>query len=393
MNSDGFYAALPVLEHFSGVCALDNYRELPDDWHVVVGDVQDSTGAIRAGQYKGVNVLGVALITAVQNAARPLAIPCIFGGDGACLAIPESLLPQARRALLATRAMAERQFQLKLRVGIVPCADLRAAGRKVLVAKHRMSKYYVQSAFAGGGIEHAEFLIKDPAAGARYRLEAPAAPEDVDFTGLECRWQAVPSRHGETIALIVKSLAPALDAQAAFYDTVLETVHGIYGEDDACRPLHEAGLHMSYDPRQLRWESGVRGFGHGAFARLRRYLFIVAQNLIGSVFFRFRMHTGGVPWEQYRPDLVLNTDYRKFDGVLREVLAGNAAQRARLIEYLEARRAAGECVYGIHAAPAALFTCLINSRHGEHVHFVDAADGGYAMAALELKQQLKALQA
>jgi len=393
MASDDFYADLPVLEHFSGVCAPGNYRELPDDWCIVVGDVQDSTGAIRAGHYKGVNVLGVSIIAAVQNVAKPLAIPCIFGGDGASLAIPGRLVPKVRQALVATRTMAERQFGLHLRVGIIPCSAIRAAGNQVLIAKHRVSRYFVQCAFAGGGIEYAESLLKDPEAGRPFRFEGHAAPEDVDFSGLECRWQAVPSRHGEIIALIVKSLAEGIDRQAAFYDEVLDTVHGIYGDDENCRPLHEEGLRMTYDPRKLQWESGVRGFGVGAFGKLRRYLFIVAQNVIGSVFFAFRMQTGGVPWDQYKPDLVLNTDFRKFDGLLREVISGTAEQRERLIAWLESRRAAGECVYGIHASPAALFTCLISKRHGDHLHFVDGADGGYAMAAAAMKEQIRNLPA
>jgi len=389
MTSDGFYADLPVLDDFSGVCALGNYRELPDDWCIVVGDVEDSTGAIRAGLYKGVNVLGVSIIAAVQNAAKPLAIPCIFGGDGASLAIPGRLVPKARQALVATRTMAEHQFGLHLRVGIVPSFAIKAAGKQVLVAKHRVSRYFVQCAFAGGGIEYAESLIKDVEAGREFRLEGRAAPEDVDFSGLECRWQAVPSRHGETISLIVKALAPGIEKQSAFYDEVIDRVHSIYGDDDQCRPLHEEGLRMSYDPRKLQFEAGVRSFGGGRISWLRRYLFIVAQNLIGWVFFRFRMQTGGVPWDQYKPDLVLNTDFRKFDGLLREVISGTAEQRARLTEYLEERRAARECVYGIHASPSALFTCLISNRHGDHLHFVDGADGGYAMAAAAMKEQLR----
>ena len=33
-----------------------------------------------------------------------------------------------------------------------------------------------------------------------------------------------------------------------------------------------------------------------------------------------------------------------------------------------------------------LMTCLIFERMGSQVHFVDAADGGYAMAAVGLKK-------
>jgi hypothetical protein len=35
-------------------------------------------------------------------------------------------------------------------------------------------------------------------------------------------------------------------------------------------------------------------------------------------------------------------------------------------------------------------TCLVFDRRGDHVHFVDGADGGYAMAALRMKERLKA---
>jgi hypothetical protein len=39
-------------------------------------------------------------------------------------------------------------------------------------------------------------------------------------------------------------------------------------------------------------------------------------------------------------------------------------------------------------------TCLVFSlAQGRHVHFIDGADGGYALAALQLKAQLQALAA
>ena len=33
-------------------------------------------------------------------------------------------------------------------------------------------------------------------------------------------------------------------------------------------------------------------------------------------------------------------------------------------------------------------TCLIDDRASSHLHFVDGADGGYALAAAEMKAQL-----
>lgn len=38
-----------------------------------------------------------------------------------------------------------------------------------------------------------------------------------------------------------------------------------------------------------------------------------------------------------------------------------------------------------------LVTCFVQSTDpGEHIHFVDGGDGGYAMAAKQLKTQIKA---
>jgi hypothetical protein len=34
-------------------------------------------------------------------------------------------------------------------------------------------------------------------------------------------------------------------------------------------------------------------------------------------------------------------------------------------------------------------TCLVFERGGQQVHFVDGADGGYALAAKDMKQRMK----
>jgi len=36
-----------------------------------------------------------------------------------------------------------------------------------------------------------------------------------------------------------------------------------------------------------------------------------------------------------------------------------------------------------------LMPCMIDNRLGEHYHFVDASDGGYAIAASHMKAQIK----
>ena len=68
----------------------------------------------------------------------------------------------------------------------------------------------------------------------------------------------------------------------------------------------------------------------------------------------------------------------------------SAAIEARLADLHAQQRVA----YGMHRADRALMTCLVFSLvQGRHVHFIDGADGGYALAALQLKAQLQALAA
>jgi len=392
MPTEHFYSELPVLDDFPSVTDLSSYKELPDNWHVVVADIRDSTGAIQSGLYKAVNILGVSVISSILNATKPVSIPYIFGGDGATVCIPDSLKPQAQQALIATKLLADKEYQLHLRVGMVPVSIIKQSGYKVLVARHRMSEYFIQAAFAGGGVEYAEKLIKDNNNSSPYRLEINEPGASADFSGLECRWDNVPSPRGETIALIVKALAPAIEEEAIIYSEIIRKVHEIYGNDDQCRPIHTGGLRMTYNGKKLSHETKVRTSGRGLRAYLMRWLQIRIQNVLGWIFMTFDMHVGGVPWGNYKSDLVKNTDFKKFDGMLREVLSGTADQRNQLTDYLETLFRNRKCVYGIHTSSSALITCLINNRDGDHYHFIDGADGGYAMAATAMKQRLKDLR-
>jgi hypothetical protein len=75
------------------------------------------------------------------------------------------------------------------------------------------------------------------------------------------------------------------------------------------------------------------------------------------------------------------------------VLDVSEAQLAVVEAELERMRSEGHVAYGLHRAPSALITCYLRSYSGDHVHFVDGSDGGYALAARQLKAQLAALRA
>jgi hypothetical protein len=100
-----------------------------------------------------------------------------------------------------------------------------------------------------------------------------------------------------------------------------------------------------------------------------------------------------VRWSNYRQEMVDNSDFRKFDGMLRMVMDGSDAQAAELGQFLEAQYRAGLPVYGMHKSREALVTCIVQSYNGNHLHFVDGSDGGYALAARGLKHRLGSFRA
>jgi len=391
MSTDRSYADLPVITEFAAVTRAASYAPLPDDWHLALCDVRDSTAAVEAGHYKNVNTLGAAAITAVLNAAGDLDIPFSFEGDGCVLCVPPRLLEATRAALAKTQAVGTDAFGLDLRIATVPLTRIRDAGYRVLVARYRVSEHYVQAVFAGGGIAYADALIKHPASARDYVIERGSVAPGGSHDGLECRWQDIPSRHGETVSLMVKARDADTERAAALYGRVLDQVREIYGGDEACHPLAVPDLAMSLDAERLGNEVGVRAAGRGPFARWLALMRTRATVVLGGFLMGLGIRTSKTDWGRYKETLVRNSDVRKFVDVYRQILAGNAAQRVALTNWLEARYAAGELVYGLHVTDRAHMTCLVFDYSGRHMHFIDGADGGLFLAARAFKERVARL--
>jgi Protein of unknown function (DUF3095) len=384
MTSESFYADLPALENLLQIANPDQFTPVPEDWLIVITDIVGSTQAIAQGQYKSVNLLGAASITAVLNEAGDLDIPFVFGGDGATLLIPPSLLARVKRSLLAVQNLATTEFSLPLRVGIVPVVDVLEAGYQVEVAKLKVSPNYSQSLLIGGGVTYATELIKNSATASLYALVPDIKMPKADLSGLECRWQDVPSQHGEVVSLIVLAKTPDI------YKPVIEQIQWIYGADDRANPITSDRLHITFNSAKLMQETKLRASQKSLLGKLKYLLNILAQNLLGWIFITFGLTVGGDDWGRYKPVVAAACDYQKFDDMLRMVISGNGTQRQKLTQYLEDRFQAHELVYGIHVSDRALLTCLVYERLGRQVHFVDGADGGYAIAAKNMKARLTA---
>ncbi len=386
-----FFADLAAFDRFAEVPSLAHYRPAPPGWRIVITDVKGSTRAIEAGRYKDVNALGVASIVAVRNAIPEVEIPYVFGGDGATLLVPGDAFTMARvePALRGLVAMSEESFGLEMRASSVPVSELVEAGHEVLVAKFGASAHVSFAMFAGSGLTEAERRIKDPEGGERYAVPAGGEAR-ASFDGFECRWRPIPSRRGEVLALLVQAVASDRREASAVYGEVLSLVGTCTAEEG--RPVAPEVLELrrfgdDFD-QEARIKSGrSRGLRH-FFAQLLARL----SAWVGTRLMRRGRRAFGFPGDVYRREVTDNTDYRKFDDTLRMVIDVSADQRDALEAGLSALHEAGKIVYGIHAATSSLMTCAIGDYEGDHVHFVDGADGGYALAAKRLKAQLANLR-
>ncbi|MEG3899631.1 MULTISPECIES: DUF3095 domain-containing protein [unclassified Microcoleus] len=388
MNSENFYSQLPLLDNFIKITDLGNFVDVPDDWYIVVTDIRGSTKAIEAGKYKEVNLLGACSIVAVLNVAGKIEIPFVFGGDGATLLVGRSLLPAAKIALLATQQMAKTEFDMELRVGAVPVKVVVAANFQVKIAKFKVSENYSQAIFSGGGLTYATELIKDPVAGKIYSIKNNGISATADFSGLECRWQDIPSKFGEIVTLLVMVREDFGQQSHQFYRKIIKKIEYIYGKENSLNPIDRENLKLTLNSAKLIKETLVRASSASWLDRQMYLSKIQLETAVGSLLMNLKVKTEELDWGVYKDIAIAATDYRKFDDMLRMVISGNEWRRKKLTRYLERNYREGKLVYGLHVADRALMTCLVFERSGQQVHFIDGADGGYALAAKDMKQRM-----
>jgi len=113
---------------------------------------------------------------------------------------------------------------------------------------------------------------------------------------------------------------------------------------------------------------------------------VLALTFLYFLIMNFSIKVGSFIPAKYTSELVDNSDFRKFDDSLRMVL-DCTPELADEIERHLADCAARKIVrYGTHRQHSAMMTCFTPSpTKSNHVHFIDGAMGGYAMAASALK--------
>ncbi|KAI2509240.1 Protein of unknown function (DUF3095) [Fragilaria crotonensis] len=376
--SETFYKHLTSFSDFSELTNDKHYVRVPLGWTVVITDVKGSTKAIDEGRYKDVNTIGVAGIAAVQNLLPGLEFPYVFGGDGATLLIPNRHIKAVSAELAALKNLSKKNFGLELRVGMVDISEVTAEYICVEVAKHELCAGKCIAVFRGGGLLVAEAKVKD-------EPETYEIPEStsrrVNLAGLTCRWKDIPNKRGRVISLLVMA---GRNKGKQPYIQFFEKLKEIFSDVRDAHPVHPEL--MTYRTVEDCVEDEKRWCVRQPMAWLNRRLEI---SVAVKAFLTMKTVLGNDP-VPYKAAMKFHTDHQKFDDMLRMVLDCSDDEASLLEQYLQNAHQRGDVYYGIHFSSTSRMTCFVQGlEDGNHIHFIDGGDGGFAIAAKQLKRQLR----
>lgn len=366
-----------VIRDFARITDPAVYAPVPGDHLLMLADIVRSTAAVTAGRYRSVNMAGAAFICSAMNALGRRDLDFSFGGDGAFYVARPGEADIATRAASLTAAWAARAYGLDMRVASVPIADIRGSGRDVAIARFGGQGGLDFAMFSGGGALWAEDEMK----AGRFRIAPANDDADPELTGLSCRWQPFPSRHGTILSLIA---VPRGGADAGFWSTIAEVIALIDAELEASgRPLPEHWPYYRPSFGSLALEARAATDLAG---RLRRWASALVRTTLARGVFATGLAVPGFDPATYWPIAVANSDYRKYADGLRMTVDCTPAAADRIERHLADASARGILMYGLHHQQAAQMTCIVPSTSGrDHVHFIDGAGGGYAAAMASLR--------
>ena len=378
-NNDLFYSRLPVNEIPLTDLLMEEHLffKIPGNWHVVITDVKNSTEAIRAGLHETINLVATGSIVAVLNVAYKanLTIPFFFGGDGASFIMPPTLLSVAMQALLLHRENTKTNFNLDLRVGHIPVAEIYEKEHALNISKLRTSLLFEIPVLLGHGLTYAEKKIKGP----DYMFATLSEPnEELDMSGMQCRWDRIkpPENNFEIVSLLVISCEGV--NQSLAFKKVMDSIDAIYGAPQARAPISVGKLKLKATLAKIGLEMRARMRGFRPFYLITNWI----KTSLG--YFYFKTKRGKV----YLNNLVDMSDTLVIDGRINTVISGTSQQRELLESALSKIESDGEILYGLYVSQESVMSCYVRNMNDRHIHFVDGAEGGYTKASGIIKQKI-----
>jgi hypothetical protein len=237
--------------------------------------------------------------------------------------------------------------------------------------------------FSGGGVRWAEQQMKAGYFGIP-RAVAGTRPE---LTGLSCRWSQMSAARGEILSLIV---SPTGSASAHSFGTLVTDIIEIAAElPRAGNPVAPDGPNSHISLSGLNRETTIVSLPR--IFRAVHFLSILLNVAVTSLSRLIGMQAHAHHAREYNRDIGNNSDFRKFDDGLKMTIDTDAAHRRRIESTLLDARKRGIACYGLHRQASALVTCFVPTPSmRDHIHFIDGAGGGYAVAASHLAEEIDA---
>ena len=355
------------------------FQKIPQDWHVIITDIKGSTAAVVNGLNETINFIATGSIVAVLNLAfkAKISVPFFFGGDGATFIVPSILVDLALKKLTIFKKNTLQNFNIDLRVGAIPVAQIYNEGHEINISKFAISDFFAIPIVLGDGLDYAERLIKAN----DYTLSQKEGDvvEELDLNGMQCRWDKIapPENINEVVTLLVT--APKIENQAIAFSKVLSNIDEIYGGIKKRQPISIAKLKLNTTFNRMRTEMRAKRGKVNFFELIRNWL----VNSFGMLYF---LTSAG---KRYLNSLVEMSDTLVMDGKINTVICGDKQQRLKLVKVLDQLEKEGEIIYGIFTSTDSVMSCYVRNLKDDHIHFVDGAGGGYTQAARMLKEKIK----
>lgn len=380
LTTENFYFELPVhTRSLSKLTANSSlFYNVPEDWHILVADIKNSTQAILDGKHQQVNLVATGSVIAILNLAaeKNITIPFFFGGDGATMLVPPALLSSGISALKKHKINTLKNFDFDLKIGHVSLEEVYKKGMHLKIARARINAIFNIPVVLGNGLQYAETLIKNNPE----QIVIPLDNYPLNLDGMECKWDRIkpPKEHQEVISLIVGSHGEEDPSKS--FSKVLKAIDEIYGSPRSRKPISVKRLKLNAKWGQINLEMRTKIGKFNGLYLVKNWL----RNNIGKIYFSYS-DSG----KNYLEKLVELTDTITIDGRINTVITGNAIQRSSLVSYLDHLEKTGKITYGLQVSQESVMSCYVKDMASkDHIHFVDGADGGYTKAANNLKEKL-----
>ena len=260
------------------------FYSFPENWSVVVADIENSTSAVNRGLHNDVNLSATGSIITVLNTLKSekqkIKIPYFFGGDGATFIVPNSILEPILIALNNYRQHIHKTLDLNLRVGHLEVEKVYSDNVTLRIAKIRHNKYLTTPVVLGNGLKYAELLIKERFKGNETDSKNIKRP---NLKGMECRWDEIYPNGTEKKVICLLVDCDDEDKQARIYGTIMEAIDTIFGNLEKRNPISTLKLKLDTSLAKIRKEMYAKLGKHNMMYLVSNWLITI----IGSYYFKF----------------------------------------------------------------------------------------------------------